>query len=100
MPIIVAMENIVTVLVLLALAVALFAFSCFLTSRASVWAVLGGWLLPVGIGAFYFVGWALEGGGDAPPGLVAMIGVAAVTPPLLGAITGTIWGWGRSSDED
>jgi len=98
------MEGIVTVLVLLALAVALFGFACFLTSRASVWAVLGGWLIPVGIGAFYFVGWLdekqLGGGGDAQPGLVAMTGIAAATPALLGAITRTIWGWGRSSDEE
>ena len=39
-------------------------------------------------------------GGDAQPGLVAMTGIAAATPALLGAITRTIWGWGRSSDEE
>jgi len=97
------MEGVVIVLMVLIVAVALFALPCFLTSRSSDLAFIGGWLVPAGIGALYFVAWMNEkhsDGGDPQPGLVVIVGIAAATPPLLGAIVGTIWGWGRSPDDD
>jgi hypothetical protein len=97
------MEGVVIVLMVLVVAVALFALPCFLTSRSSDLAFIGGWLVPAAMGALCVAVWMNEKhshGGDPQPGLAAIVGIAATTPPLLGAIVGTIWGWGRSPDDD
>ena len=97
------MEGVVIVLMVLSVAVALFALPCFLTSRSSDLAFIGGWLVPAVIGALCFVLWTNEKHsqvGYQQPGLAAIVGLAATTPPLLGAIIGTIWGWGRSPEDN